>query len=63
MGAGEGYGAALLAERAGPVCAMDYDRAAVAHLARRYRQLQAVRANLAALPVADAALTPWSRCR
>jgi SAM-dependent methyltransferase len=53
VGAGEGYGAALLAERAGPVCAIDYDPAAIAHLAGRYRQLQAVRANLAALPVAE----------
>jgi SAM-dependent methyltransferase len=57
VGAGEGYGTALLAERAGPVCALDYDQAAVAHLTGRYPGLPAVRANLAALPVADAALT------
>jgi SAM-dependent methyltransferase len=57
VGAGEGYGAALLAERTGPVCALDYDQAAVAHLTGRYPGLPAVRANLAALPVADAALT------
>jgi SAM-dependent methyltransferase len=57
VGAGEGYGAALLAEHTGPVCAFDYDPSAVAHLAGRYPGLSAVRANLAALPVADAALT------
>ncbi|HEX4726258.1 MAG TPA: methyltransferase domain-containing protein [Jatrophihabitans sp.] len=55
VGAGEGYGAALLAELV-PVCALDYDPAAVAHLADRYPGLLPVRANLAALPVADAAL-------
>lgn len=55
VGAGEGYGAALLANLA-PVCALDYDPAAVAHLASSYPGLPAVRANLAALPVADAAL-------
>ncbi|HJQ02213.1 MAG TPA: class I SAM-dependent methyltransferase [Jatrophihabitans sp.] len=52
VGAGEGYGAALLAERTGPVCAIDYDQATISHLASRYPSLQAVRANLAALPVA-----------
>jgi SAM-dependent methyltransferase len=57
VGAGEGYGAALLAERTGPVCALDYDQAAVSHLAGRYPGLPAVRANLAALPVAGAALS------
>lgn len=56
VGAGEGYGAALLAERA-PVCALDYDPAAVTHLVERYPGLPAVRANLAALPVAGAAVT------
>jgi SAM-dependent methyltransferase len=54
VGAGEGYGAALLASRTGPVCALDYDPAAIGHLAEHYPQLRAVRANLAALPVADA---------
>jgi SAM-dependent methyltransferase len=56
VGAGEGYGAALLAGSTGPVCALDYDPAAIAHLADRYPGLSAVRANLAALPVADASL-------
>jgi len=54
VGAGEGYGAALLASRTGPVCALDYDPAAIGHLAEHYPQLRAVRANLAALPVAAA---------
>ena len=53
VGAGEGYGAALLAGLV-PVCALDYDQAAIGHLAERYSGLPAVRANLAALPVADA---------
>ncbi len=52
VGAGEGYGAALLAERAPAVLALDYDALAIAHLARRYPELAAARANLAALPVA-----------
>jgi SAM-dependent methyltransferase len=52
VGAGEGYGSALLAERVPGVLALDYDPSAIAHLARRYPSLAAVRANLAALPVA-----------
>ena len=59
VGAGEGYGAALLAQQAAGVrgvLALDYDAAAVSHLSRRYPQLGAVRGNLAALPVADASI-------
>lgn len=56
VGAGEGYGAALLAERAPTVLALDYDALAIAHLARRYPSLSAVRGNLAALPVAGASI-------
>ncbi len=59
VGAGEGYGAALLAGRVPGVrgvLALDYDAAAVSHLSRRYPRLGAVRGNLAALPVADAAI-------
>lgn len=56
VGAGEGYGSALLAERAPDVLALDYDGLAVAHLVRRYPGLAAIRANLAALPVADASM-------
>ncbi|MDQ1739631.1 MAG: hypothetical protein QOE53_1283 [Pseudonocardiales bacterium] len=52
IGAGEGYGAALLAERAPVVLALDYDAAAIAHLLRTYPALAAVRGNLAVLPVA-----------
>ena len=54
IGAGEGYGAALLAEGGREVCALDYDAAAVGHLARRYPAVRAVRGNLAALPFATA---------
>jgi SAM-dependent methyltransferase len=52
VGAGEGYGSALLAERVPAVLALDYDAAAIAHLVGAYPALAAVRANLAALPVA-----------
>jgi SAM-dependent methyltransferase len=51
VGAGEGYGAALLAEHARFTCAIDYDQASIAHLGRRYPSLHPVQANLAALPV------------
>ena len=53
IGAGEGYGSAMLAERVPAVLALDYDAAAIAHLLRQYPALAAVRANLAALPVAS----------
>ncbi|HEY0166077.1 MAG TPA: class I SAM-dependent methyltransferase [Jatrophihabitans sp.] len=56
VGAGEGYGAALLAERAPTVLALDYDAQAIAHLARRYPRLHAVRGNLAALPVGSGSM-------
>ncbi|MGI8666551.1 MAG: methyltransferase domain-containing protein [Jatrophihabitans sp.] len=56
VGAGEGYGTALLAEQAGFGCALDYDAAAISHLATRYRQLRAVRGNLAALPIQTASI-------
>ena len=52
VGAGEGYGSALLAERVPAVLALDYDAAAIAHLIRQYPALDAVRGNLAVLPVA-----------
>ena len=51
VGAGEGYGSALLAERVPAVLALDYDAAAIAHLLRQYPALAAVRGNLAVLPV------------
>ena len=56
VGAGEGYGAAMLAERVPAVLAVDYDPVTIAHLARRYQALAAVRGNLAALPVLDCSI-------
>jgi SAM-dependent methyltransferase len=53
-GCGEGYGAALLAQRAARVLALDYDEPTVTHVARRYPAVGAVRGNVAALPVASA---------
>jgi SAM-dependent methyltransferase len=55
IGAGEGYGAALLSARAQRLIALDYDRATIAHLARRYvgARLTPVQANLASLPITD----------
>jgi SAM-dependent methyltransferase len=52
-GAGEGYGAALLRGVAERVVALDYDEAVVAHTARAYPLLDAVRADLQRLPVGD----------
>jgi SAM-dependent methyltransferase len=54
-GCGEGYGAQLLREGgADPVLALDYDTTAVTHVRRRYPAVSGVRANLVALPLADA---------
>ncbi|MGH3631837.1 MAG: class I SAM-dependent methyltransferase, partial [Sciscionella sp.] len=50
-GCGEGYGAARIAAHAQRVIALDYDEPATTHLASRYRTVDAVRANLAALPI------------
>ena len=50
-GCGEGYGAALLAEVAGRVLAVDYDEPAAAHVRRRYPEVAVLRGNLAGLPV------------
>lgn len=53
-GSGEGYGAARLAAAgAVAVVALELDAAAVAHSGTAYADVAAVRANLAALPVAD----------
>jgi SAM-dependent methyltransferase len=54
-GCGEGYGAALLAGRAGveSVVALDYDAVAVDHVRRRYPGIALVRGNLVALPFDD----------
>ena len=56
VGCGEGYGTALLAAAAATVTGVDYDPATIAHAARRYPLARFVRANLAALPVGDAAV-------
>jgi SAM-dependent methyltransferase len=50
IGAGEGYGAAMLAPRFNLSCVLDYDVASISHLAVAYPGLRACRANLAALP-------------
>jgi SAM-dependent methyltransferase len=54
-GCGEGYGADLLAGSAAAVIALDNDPLTVAHVARRYPHVAAVRADLTALPVGDGA--------
>ncbi|WP_267594402.1 class I SAM-dependent methyltransferase [Carbonactinospora thermoautotrophica] len=56
-GCGEGYGAALLAERHGArVLALDYDPATVDHVRRRYPRVPVLRGNVVALPLADASV-------
>jgi SAM-dependent methyltransferase len=51
-GCGEGYGSDRIAAVARQVVGVDYDPATVAHLARRYPRVHAVRGNLVALPFA-----------
>ena len=51
-GCGEGYGADRIAEVAGTVVGLDYDPAAVRHVAAAYPRVRAVRGNLAGLPLA-----------
>ncbi|GLW95844.1 class I SAM-dependent methyltransferase [Actinokineospora globicatena] len=51
-GCGEGYGAALLAERA-TVIGLDYDESAIEHVGGKYPDVRAVRGNLASLPLRD----------
>jgi SAM-dependent methyltransferase len=52
-GCGEGYGADRIAAAARTVIALDYDRAAVTHVAATYPRVRPVRGNLAGLPLAD----------
>jgi SAM-dependent methyltransferase len=52
-GCGEGYGADLIARVARRVIALDYDDAAVAHVRAHYPRVQAVKGNLAELPLPD----------
>lgn len=51
-GCGEGYGAALIAEHAHRVLALDYDRVTTEHAARRYPDVDVALADLSALPAA-----------
>jgi SAM-dependent methyltransferase len=55
-GCGEGYGADLVAGVARRVLALDYDALTAAHVAARYPGVTAVRGNLVALPLPDAAV-------
>lgn len=55
-GCGEGYGAALIADRADRVVALDYDAQTAAHAARAYPGLTVVRGNLADLPLRAASV-------
>jgi SAM-dependent methyltransferase len=50
-GCGEGYGADRIAASARAVVGIDYDAAAVGHVAAAYPRVDAVRGNLAGLPV------------
>ncbi len=50
-GAGEGYGAAMLARSARRVLAVDYDADATRHAGATYPEIGVVRGNLAGLPV------------
>lgn len=52
-GAGEGYGAALLAGTARSVVALDYDATTAAHAARSYPQVPVLRGNVVGMPFAD----------
>jgi SAM-dependent methyltransferase len=54
-GCGEGYGAAYLARSASRVVALDYAPEVAGHIAARYNAVDAVRADLQRLPVADGA--------
>jgi SAM-dependent methyltransferase len=52
-GAGEGYGADMIADVADRVIGVDYDATAVAHIRTRYPRVETHRANLAQLPLED----------
>lgn len=54
-GCGEGYGAHMLTTATDAVVALDYDEVAIAHVARSYPDLAAVRGNLTGMPFASAA--------
>ena len=52
-GAGEGYGADLIADVAHRVIGLDYDESAVAHIRKRYPRVDMRHGNLAELPLPD----------
>lgn len=52
-GAGEGYGADLIASVARHVIGLDYDESAVAHVRARYPRIDMRQGNLAELPLDD----------
>src|SRR4051794_13635817 len=56
VGCGEGYGTDLFSTVARMVVGVDYDALTAAHAARTYGRPRFVRANLAALPLASAAV-------
>ncbi|CAM3756640.1 class I SAM-dependent methyltransferase [Smaragdicoccus niigatensis] len=55
-GAGEGYGANMIASVAASVTGIDYDTSAVEHIRARYPAVQMLQANLADLPLADGSI-------
>jgi len=55
-GAGEGYGAAMLAAAARRVVAVDYDEQSCKHAATSYGDVRVARGNLVALPVRGGAV-------
>ncbi|TCN56988.1 methyltransferase family protein [Rhodococcus sp. SMB37] len=55
-GAGEGYGADMIADVATRVIGLDYDESAVAHIRARYPRVDVRQGNLAELPLDDASV-------
>ena len=55
-GCGEGYGAAVFAQTARAVLALDYDDTTVAHVRNRYDRLPVARGDLQRLPIGDGRL-------
>lgn len=55
-GAGEGYGADLIADVARTVIGLDYDESSVAHIRARYPRVDMRHGNLAELPLSDSSV-------
>lgn len=55
-GAGEGYGADMIADTADHVIGIDYDGTAVAHVRARYPRVEMIQGNLAELPLDDSSV-------